>query len=210
MGPKNEIFKVPYALLVKHSVAFKNFCLIHADNRTIDLPCENASVFEKFFLWIHSSKPEVDFSKGMDGIFDLAIFAEKYTICPLINSITDYIKTATMRGELTLDPTDLDSIYSSTPDSEKSVLCQICSWNILWQILNPEDDNDSQVVSKKYAKIFALHSDLGRDFFLLTSEEDAIDLEPCKFHDHSDIIIAGKEEEGKGKGKITACPYFDC
>lgn len=164
---------------------------------------ENASVFKNFFFWIHSSKPEIDFSIGMDAIFNLAILAEKYTICPLLNQITDYIKTATMQGELTLNPANLDSIYCWT-SNETSILRQICCWILVWQIRNREADQNFQAVNKEYEAIFSSYSDLGRDFFLWASGKNVNLVEPCQFHDHSDITNAGKR-----KGKITVCPYSD-
>lgn len=108
-----------------------------------------------------------------------------------------------MQGNLTLDPIDLDNIYRLTPD-ETSILRQICSWILVWQIKNREVDQNSEALNKRYAAIFSLHSDLGHDFFLRSSGKDVNLVGPCEFHDHSDIFNAREEEDN-----IIVCPYSE-
>lgn len=203
VGPEKQIFKVPEALFVKYSPVFKLLLPLETDNNT-NLPTDSALVFKDFFSWIHSSKPEVDFNKGMDAIFNLAIFAEKYTICPLLNQITDYIQTETMRGKLTLDPADLDNIYRSTSSDETSILRQICSWILVWQSKKRVVDENSRALNKRYAAVFSSHPDLGSNFFLWSSEENVDLVGPCEFHNHSDMPDGADKEEN-----IIFCPYSD-
>ena len=217
VGPQEHVFKVPHGLLIRYSAVLERICFpsfLDSNQPIIKLPEENPSVFKDFFDWLHSSKPQLDFSKGTEAIFDLAIFAQKYQICHLMNQITDLIKTMTLatpkcgEGEVRLDPAILDHVYSSVPDG--AVLRQLCSWVLLWQVKNWRHENRSQDFNRQYAEVFTWHPDLGRDFFQWVSAKDKNPFKPCQFHDHSNIPNAMK---GKGGGgwvdQNDVCPYSD-
>ena len=212
VGPQQHVFKVPHGLLVEYSPVLERMCFpsfLDSNPLIINLPEEHPSVFKDFFDWLHSSKPQVDFSKGTEAIFDLAIFAQKYQICHLMNQIADLIMTTTTLkkggGEARLDPATLDHVYSSVPDGA-AVLRQLCSWVLLWQVKNWKYDNSFQDFNQQYAEVFTWHPELGRDFFQWVSAKDANNVKPCQFHDHSNIPNAVK---GRGGGQNDVCPYSD-
>lgn len=204
VGPEKRSFKVPEGRLKMHSPVFERMCsapFLEAKQRLIKLPEDDPSVFEDFFAWLHLSKPEIDSSKGTEAIFALAIFAEKYQICHLMNQITDLVKKDL--GGHRLNPKILDQVYSGVP--ERAILRQFCSW-----ILKEEVEThafrhltNAKDQIKEYAGIFSLHPDLGRDFFLWTYQSDSDKLKDrcnaCQFHDHSDIPNPGKSNK--------ICPY---
>ena len=170
---------------------------LESAQRVIKLPEEDPDVFDNFFDWIHSSKPQVDFSKGNEAIFDFAIFAEKYQICHLKNQISDIIRKDWEKQKL--KPEIIDQVYSSVPDG--AVLRQLCSWILNRQVIQYSYDRlrKQYDIYKEYETVFASHADLGRDYFKWNTVGET---KGCQFHDHSNIA---NPVEGKG----SACPYSD-
>lgn len=188
VGPDQCAYKVPEGRLTMHSAVFSSMCsapFLESAQRIIKLPEEDPSVFEDFYDWMYSSKPHVDLKMGARAVFDLAIFAEKYQICHLKNQISDLLQNDWSHD--ILDAEILDHVYSSVP--EGAVLRQLCV-SILKRLLDQGVYVDhcgtwmAKDLFKEYDPVFALHTDLGRDFFRVA----AIDrIHPCTFHDHSNI-----------------------
>lgn len=210
VGPEKRSFKVPEGRLTMHSLVFKRMCsapFIEARQRLIKLPEDDPSVFEDFFDWMHSSNPQVYFTKGAEALFALAIFAEKYQICHLINQISDLIKKDVEQNDR-LSPEILDQVYSSVP--EGAVLRLLCSWAMEWEVAEficRKNKTKAKDLIQDYAQVFATHPDLGRNFFLFLSYS-AIDGSDCSsnaclFHNHSDIPNASESQNN------TICPYTD-
>lgn len=205
VGSEKRSFKVPEGRLTMHSPVFERMCSApfrEAKQRLIKLPEDDPSVFADFFDWMHSSKPQVDFSKGTEAIYALAIFAEKYQICHLKNQIVDLIEN---NWEQRLpNPKILDQVYSGVP--ERAVLRQLCS-GILEKAINYYNYGQRKVgqdLAQEYAQVFASHPDLGRDFFLWVTRSSIYtsDHGACVFHDHSNIRNPSKSQNG-------LCPYSD-
>ena len=201
VGPESRSFKVPEGRLRMHSLVFDRMCSApfrEAKQRLIKLPEDDPTVFEGFFDWMHSSKPQVDFSKGTKPIFSLAIFAEKYQICHLINQISDLIKKDLQKHRL--NPKILAQVFSSVP--EGTVLRRLCSWVLQWEVsyFSFHRRANAKDLIRDYAQVFALHPDLGRDFFVWSFDSNT---HACLFHDHSDIPNASKSQNN------TICPYSD-
>lgn len=188
-------YKIPQGRLAMHSSVFERMCsaaFLESTQRIIKLPEEDPHVFDDFYDWMHSSKPHVDFSKGAEAMFDLAIFAEKYQICHLKNQIADVLKKEWDSNMMNSE--NMDQVYSSVP--EGAVLRQLCCW-ILVRLVNGY--RPPKNVCEEYEPVFALHPDLGRDFFRWTIIKDH---NPCAFHDHSNIT-------NPVKGTGNTCPYSD-
>lgn len=198
VGPEQYAYKVPQGRLTMHSAVFERMCsapFLESTQRVIKLPEEDPEVFDNFFDWMHSSKPQVDLSKGTDAIFDLAIFAEKYQICHLKNQLSDIIKKDWDKQKLKSET--VDQVYNNVP--EGAVLRQLCSWILKMQVsrVNFYDRQGDQ--HKDYEIVFASHADLGRDFFKWTISGES---KACNFHDHNNIT---NPIEVKG----NVCPYSD-
>ncbi len=205
VGSEKRSFKVPEGRLTMHSPVFERMCSApfrEAKQRLIKLPEDDPSVFADFFDWMHSSKPQVDFSKGTEAIYALAIFAEKYQICHLKNQIVDLIEKD---WEKRLpNPKIVDQVYSGVP--ERAVLRQLCS-GILEKTINHYNFGQRKVgqdLAQEYAQVFASHPDLGRDFFLWVTRGSIYtsDHNACVFHDHSNI-------RNPSKSQNRLCPYSD-
>lgn len=202
VGPEECFFQVPEGLLIMHSPVFKRMCsapFIESNQRRINLPEEDSSLFEDFFEWMHSSRPRASLRNGTKAIFDLAIFAEKYQICDLANQISDLVREED-RAER-LNPGILDRVYSSVPKG--AVLRQLCSWILKWEAdsfgtcLNTAED-----WGQEYEQVFTSDADLGRDFFKWSSPGGKGRITACTFHDHSNIPNYVKSED-------QVCPYTD-
>lgn len=201
VGPDQCAYKIPQSRLTMHSSVFERMCsapFLESTERVIKLPEEDPHVFDDFYDWMHSSKPHVDFNKGAEAVFDLAIFAEKYQICHLKNQIADILNKQ-LENDI-LNAETLDQVYSSVPDG--AVLRQLCSSILERQVIyyssyhrarKPED------FYKEYEPVFALHANLGRDFFRWTVSNDH---KPCTFHDHSNITNPVETTD-------NTCPYSD-
>lgn len=201
VGPNKSSYKVPEGRLTMHSTVFERMCsapFLESTQRVINLPEEEPEVFDNFFDWIHSAKPQVDFSKGTEAVFNLAIFAEKYQICHLKNQLSDIIKKDWDRRKL--KPETIDQVYRNVPDG--AVLRQLCSLVLKRQVSSYssfERHGDKYELYKEYAPVFNSHSDLGRDFFKWATCGDP---ETCAFHDHSNIT-------NPVEAKNYLCPYSD-
>ncbi|MCJ1347566.1 hypothetical protein MMC31_005791 [Peltigera leucophlebia] len=200
VGPAQCAYKVPQGRLIMHSPVFERMCsapFLESTERVIKLPEEDPVDFENFFDWMHSSKPQVDFSsKGTEAIFGLAIFAEKYQIYYLKNQISDIIRQGWEK--LKLKSETLDQIYSSVP--EGAVLRELCSWILQKQATqNYSYGRSAPAFFEEYEPAFISHADLGRDFFKWTLNGES---KTCSFHDHSDIT-------NPLEGKRLVCPYSD-
>lgn len=199
VGPGKSAYKVPEGRLTMHSPVFERMCsapFLESTQRVINLPEEEPDVFDNFFDWIHSSKPQVDFSKGTEAVFNLAIFAEKYQICHLKNQLSDIIKKDCDKQRLKSET--IDQIYSNVPDG--AVLRQLCCWVLKRQVASYTSFDrygDKRELYKEYEPVFNSHSDLGRDFFKWAASGDP---ETCAFHDHSNII-------NPVEAKNYLCPY---
>lgn len=200
VGPNKSTYKVPEGLLTMQSPVFERMCsapFLESTQRVINLPEEEPAVFDNFFDWIHSAKPQVGFEKGVEAVFHLAIFAEKYQICHLKNQLSDIIKEAWKRQ--ILNSKIMDQVYCNVPDG--AILRQLCSWvlskQIVWQ-------SRTRRIYEEYDSVFSSHSDLGRDFFKFTTsgEPAACDFGACDFHDHSNIT-------SPMEAKDHVCPYSD-
>lgn len=182
-----------------HSSVFERMCsapFLESSQRVIKLPEEDPHVFDDFYDWMHSSEPHVDFSKGAEATFDLAIFAEKYQICHLKNQIADILLKEYQKDILNAET--LDHVYSSVP--EGAILRQLCSLILKKQITYHDEycySERSLDDWKEYEPVFSLHAGLGRDFFTWTVTKK---VKPCAFHDHSNIT---HPVEGTDK----TCPY---
>lgn len=188
VGPEQSVYKVPQGRLTMHSSVFERMCsapFLESTERVIKLPEEDPNVFEDFIDWMYSSNPHVDFNKGTEAIFELAIFAEKYQICHLKNQISDLLKRDWKY--ISFNSEIVDRVYNSVP--EGAILRQLCSWILNMHVNRGEFFNKSREdVCKEYEPLFALHPDLGRDFFQqVVSIDFSADCKPCLFHDHSNI-----------------------
>ena len=180
-----------------HSSVFERMCsapFLESTHRIIKLPEDDLHVFDDFYDWTHSSKPHVDFSKGAEAMFDLAIFAEKYQICHLKNQIADVLKKEWDSNIMNSET--MDQVYSNLP--EGAILRQLCCWSLEMLISGYcpyHNKRPPKDVCEEYEPVFALHPDLGRDFFRWSVIEDD---HPCAFHDHSNITntVKGTVEPG--------------
>lgn len=186
VGPDQCAYKVPQGRLTLHSPVFLRMCsapFLEFTQRLIKLPEEDPHVFDDFFDWMYSSKPHVDLRMDAEAIFGLAIFAEKYHICHLKNQIADILKEK-MSGDI-LKAEILNRVYSSV--SEGAILRQLCA-STLQRLVNGGflngDGRKQEDHCKEYEPVFALHADLGRDFFRRTATSNH---KPCAYHDHSNI-----------------------
>lgn len=205
VGPEKCLYKVPEGRLTMHSPVFERMCsapFLESTERVIKLPEEDPCVFENFVVWMYSSDPHVKYNMGTEAIFDLAIFAEKYQIFHLKNQISDVIKRDWKYSSL--DSEIINQVYNSVP--EGAILRQLCSWVLNMHFNRAVFFNTSREdCCKEYEPIFALHADLGRDFFRqvvsIDFSIDPINLKPCLFHDHSNITnpVEGSE--------MRTCPY---
>lgn len=199
IGHESMPFKVPEGLLIMYSPVFEHMCsgpFRESNERLIRLPEERPSVFKDFFLWIHSLKPELDFSKGTESVFALAIFAEKYQIHHLINQTSDLIESN--EGKKRMYPEILELVYNNVPKG--AVLRQLCAW-VLNCIVNYGGRGVHQIsLHQLYGHIFSAHADLGEDFFEWASDPTIVhNRRKCRFHDHSNI-----------KNPIMDCHYLEC
>lgn len=203
VGPDECAYKIPEGRLTFHSSVFSYMCsasFAKSNERVIKLPEEDPRVFDDFYDWMYSSKPCVDIAMGAQAMFDLAIFAEKYHICHLKNRITDFLNEEW--SEENLDAKIVDHVYSSVPNG--AILRKLCA-----SILKRRLDNapcgyyDGALMAgsifREYESVFALHADLGRDFFRTTAIHK---FGPCTFHDHSNIAPPLEFN-------TTFCPYLD-
>lgn len=211
VGSEKRSFKVPEGRLTMHSSVFERMCSApfrEAKQRLIKLPEDDPSVFADFFDWMHSSKPQVDFSKGTEAIYALAIFAEKYQICHLKNQLADLILRNWEQHKP--NPKTLDQVYSGVP--ERALLRQLCS-GILERTTNLSNHyifyrrENAQDLYQEYGQVFASHPDLGRDFFLWVTRPSINTTSvqsdnACAFHDHSNI-------PNRSKSQNIFCPYSD-
>lgn len=202
VGPDQCAYKVPEGRLTIHSSVFSRMCsapFLESAQRVIKLPEEDPHVFDDFYDWMYSSKPHVDLRMGAQAVFDLAIFAEKYQICHLKNQISDLLKKDW--DNYVLDAKILDHVYSSVPDG--AVLRQLCASMLKELIdLGPYPYCGAWVAKelfKEYEPVFALHTELGRDFFRAAV---ICTFHPCTFHDHSDIAHLVEVDAG-------FCPHSD-
>lgn len=201
VGPEQSCFRVPEGLLTIHSPVFERMCsgpFLESTQRVIKLPEESPPLFEDFFLWMHSLKPQVDFSMGTKVIFELAIFAEKYQIYHLMNQTTDLIRSEDGRRHLHSEMLDL--VYSSVPDG--AVLRQVCAWAVEWKIRYSKFSNKIDF-NREYSHVISAHTDLGRDFFKYFCAEHAQIPDLCHFHNHSNVPNPAKRK------KDGVCPYSD-
>lgn len=186
-----------------HSPVFDRMCsapFLESSQRLIKLPEDSPSAFEDFLNWGYSYKPSVDFSKGTEAIIGLAIFAEKFQINSLTNQLTDLIKTA--EGRERVNPDILDEVYFRVPDG--AILRQLCSWVVNWQAACWDHNSDESGWGEEYAEVFAVHTDLGRDFFqwVYAKHTSPIRFKACQFHDHRNIPDAVNS-------RTQECPYSD-
>lgn len=198
VGPDQYAYKVPEARLTMHSPVFERMCsapFLESTQRVIELPEEDPVVFDDFFDWMHSSKPQVDFSKGPGAIFDLAIFAEKYQICHLKNQISDILRKEWEKQKLKSEL--VDHVYRNVPDG--AVLRQLCSWILRMKGASCAIQWAPLEFYKDYETVFTSHADLGRNFFKWTIIGEP---KACSFHDHSNIT-----NPVVPKGNV--CPYSD-
>lgn len=204
VGPDQCAYKIPEGRLTMHSPVFTRMCappFLESTTRVIKLPEEDPRIFDDFFDWMYSSTPHVDFKMGAQAVFDLAIFSEKYQICHLKNQISDLLQND-WSEDTNLSAQILDHVYSSVPDG--AILRQLCA-SILQRML--DNGNYSyhcgavmaKDLFKEFEPLFALHTDLGRDFFRAAAIGT---FKPCTFHDHSNIA---------GPLDIDAwfCPFSD-
>jgi hypothetical protein len=124
--------------------------------RVIKLPEVKPSIFEDFFIWLHTHEPRVK-STDMVAVFDLAIFADMYIIYDLMNQTSDVIRKALSDGSWQLTPDIVSRVYDGVPSG--SILRQLCS-----SALTTNRSRQCSDLSV-WKPVFEKCADLGWDYF---------------------------------------------
>ena len=217
VGSNQEPFEVPYDLLEKYSIAFKEMrhSALTDSGDQIELPKVKRSTFEDFFMWIHAFVPSITQNESINcdsenGILDLAIFAQTYRICHLKNQTSDIIRAAFGKGRWKITPEVILAVYKAAPAG--SVLRRLYFSGFTAathsRAINfgpfsglTGGGNDSTV----WEAVFNDCPNLGWDYFQYKSAGEPYDRGihsggACRFHDHSDV-------SGWVLENFPACPY---
>ena len=199
VGSAQKSFQVPQDLLIQRSSAPGKMYRLVSDGTamgTIKLPDVKSSTFKDFFIWLNTHEPSLK-STNMMAVFNLAIFADVYSICDLMNQTSDVIRAALSASIWQLTPDLVSRVYGSTPSG--SILRRLCS--SAFTTNKPRQLSDLS----RWKPIFEQYADLGWDYFdqmqisswQCSGPKPVID---CSFHDHSNVPGWQGVDEHK-------CPY---
>ena len=170
-------------------------------NGLITLPEDEPLVIENFILWLHANGPHPLLAEP-ESLISLAIFADKYRICLLVNQISDVVREGLQRGTWKLTPDKVRMVYAST--GENSVLRRLYSLAFTIAIRRlggtkmPQDDYNA------WKAVFCDFGDLGWDC-CRSQMGEPLNIAmggACRFHDHSDIANWERRD-------TKLCPFPD-
>lgn len=144
-----------------------------------------SSVFETFYIWLHTSSPQNLNADDEDifGIIDLAIFCDTYQILALKNLTSDLIQKTLLTTSLEPLLEALPYIYKNTLDGaivRELFALRFTTLHVNCSLVTPD--------TSQWIKVFEQHATFGRDYFIYTQIDayKTLSLERgCRFHDHS-------------------------